>query len=189
MEFGPDDLVMIVRHYLPSLIASILISLALLGMVFFGKRRNPKFNNWPLVAVCVSVAPLAFWFVHFASTSKPTYTLTLLNSESSDTAERIYDSRFKAEVCTLDAAVNLAVSRYEAPNVRFYASCLIADMLITNSDSTVAAILKKVDGAPIIETEFFDGNRLTQKFYTPGHVQAKLSVRDIVEQRLQELRK
>ena len=61
------------------------------------------------------------------ATSELTYTLVLLGSESSQVAEHTYINRFKRQVNTLDAAVRLAISRHQEPNVRFYASCLVAD--------------------------------------------------------------
>jgi hypothetical protein len=130
---------------------------------------------------------LVCWVVYFMATCELTYTLVLLGSESSQVAERTYVNRFKRQVNTLDGAVRLAVNRHQEPNVRFYASCLIADMLATN-DASVAAVFKRIENADLIETQFFDGNRLTDGFYVPGHAQVHLPVRDIVERRLHVLR-
>jgi hypothetical protein len=189
MEFGPDDLVMFGIRYWPSLVFSIIASAAVLGIISFARRRFPRFRRWPVLTLCLVPAPLICWVIYFAPTCKMAYTLTLLNSESSQVAERTYENRFRTEVGTLDAAVRIAVSKREAPNVRFYASCLVAEMLAAKDDAVVAKTLSKVEDAPIIETQFFGGNRLTDGFYIPGHVQPQLSVRRIVEQRLESLRK
>ncbi|HWX19908.1 MAG TPA: hypothetical protein VN578_08390 [Candidatus Binatia bacterium] len=190
MEFGLDDLLMLGIRWLPSFFCSFIASAAILGLAAVGKRLRPRFAYWRALATYLAPVPLIFWVIHSASTTKLDYVLTLLNSESSQVAERAYESRFGAEVSTLDEAVRLAVSGCEAPNVRFYASCLVADILVTNkSQSATAQALSKVDRAPTIKTQFFGGNRLTDRFYTPGHVQPQLSVRNIVEQRLQDLRK
>ena len=190
MEFGPDDLVMVGIRWLASLFLPIITSVAILGIIAFGRRRRPHFRYWPALVVCLVPVPLVCWVIQSAATSKLTYTLTLLNSESSQVAESTYEKRFRVEVGRLDEAVRLAISKHKAPNVRFYASCLVSDILATNEhNSVIATTLSKVEGAPIIKTQFFGGNRLTDKFYIPGQVQPHLSVRDIVEQRLRDLRK
>jgi hypothetical protein len=188
MEFGPDDLVMFGIYYVPSLIIVIVTFVAILAAIVFVERFRPQFARLAPLGVCLLPVPFVIWVFYFVSTSDLTTTLILLDSESSGTAEKTYSNTFKAQVNTVDAAVRLAVNRHQAPNVRFYASCLIADMLVTNDDATVVKVTKEVEDAPVIETEFFGGNRLTKSFYIPGHVQPSLTVQEIVEQRLQELR-
>jgi hypothetical protein len=189
MDFGPDDFVMLTARWLSGLSFAVVASFATFGAVMLGRRRFPRFGRWRIVAIFLVPLPLAWWAIHSASSGELNYTLTLLNSESSQVAERAYEGQFKAEVASLDGALRLAVSKREAPNVRFYASCLVADFLATNKDdSSVARILSKVDGAPLIETQFFGGNSLTKGFYIPGHLQPELTVRQIVEQRMRELR-
>jgi hypothetical protein len=114
--------------------------------------------------------------------------LILLDSESSEAAESAYVNRFRMQVKTVETAVRLATNKHQAPNVRFYASCLIADMVAAKDDTAVSMVLEEVEGAPVIETQFFGGNRLTEIFYVPGHLQVQLPVRDIVEKRLQQVR-
>jgi len=189
MEFGPDDLVMLTTRWLLGLFLSVVATIAILGLVVLARRRYPQFAYWRIIAVCLALAPLAWWIIHSASRARLDYTLTLLNSESSQVAEHTYYGQFMREVGTLDKAVHLAVDKREAPNVRFYASCLVADFLATNKDdSLVANTLSEVDAAPIIETQFFGGNGLTDKFYIPGHPQPRLTVRGIVKQRIQDIR-
>jgi hypothetical protein len=188
MEFGPDDLVMFGLHYMPSLILAVVMSTAVVVAIYFAKRLSPKFDRLAPLGTCLLAAPLVFWLIYVVATSSFTSTLILLDSESSKAAENTYDNSFKKQVVTVDAAVRLAVSKHQAPNVRFYASCLIADMLVTNDNTTVIKVLKKVENSPIIKTEFFDGNKLTDSFYIPGHAQPSLTVQEIVERRLRELR-
>jgi hypothetical protein len=189
MEVGPEDMLEFGIYYLPSLVFAVLTSVAILVAVIFGKKLRPKFAHYLALFLCLVPAPLVCWVIYFASTSELTFTLTMLGSERSQAEEHAYDNRFKMQVTTVDAAVGLAVDQHQESNVRFYASCLIADMLVTNGDAAVQNVLKKVDDALIVNTEFFGGNRLTDQFYIPGRDQVHLPVRDIIEQRLRVLRK
>jgi len=189
MEFGPEDLLEFGIYYLPSLALSVLVSLTVLLVTIIAKRLRPKFRYLPLLSFCVSLAPMGWWLVHFLATCSLTYTLILLGSESSGVAERTYEHRFKSQVNSLAGAVGLATSRHQEPNVRFYAACLVGDMLLTNDTVVVERTLKDLEGAPIVETQFFGGNNLTEGFYVPGHDQVRLPVRDIVQRRLENLRK
>jgi hypothetical protein len=188
MEFGPEDLLEFGRYYLPSLLWSLLACVAIFIVGILVARLRPGRRRWRTVMVCLAALPLVCWVVYFATTSELTYTLVLLGSESSQVAERTYVGRFKTQVTTLDGAVHLAVSRHQEPNVRFYACCLIADLLQTNSSSAAEAVLKRVESADVIETQFFGGNKLTDGFYVPGHAQVDLPVREIVERRIRMLR-
>jgi hypothetical protein len=188
MEFGPEDIVEFGLYYLPSLVLAAATSVAILAAIIFGRRLRPIFAHLTGFGVCLVTGPLVSWVIYFVSTSEFTSTLVLLNSESSEVAEWSYFSRFKPQVATLDTAVGLAVDEGQEPNVRFYASCLIAEMLATNDDAVSVKVLNEVKGAPIIGTQFFGGNALTDKFYVPGHDQVHLPVQDIVERRLRELR-
>ena len=46
----------------------------------------------------------------------------------------------------------------------------------------------RVEKADPIQTQFFDGNRLTDGFYVPGHGQVDLPVRETLERRMRMLR-
>ncbi len=188
MEFGPDDLVMFGLYYVPSLGLALLAALLLLIAPLIGKRLRPGFVHWPVLFFCVPV-PLIWFVFHLVATCGFARTLVLLNSESSQVAERTYDNSFRWQVKTVDEAVRLAVGRCQPPNVRFYASCLIADMLATDDVGEAAKVLERVETAPAIGTQFFGGNRLTEKFYVPGHEQVHLAVGDIIERRLEDIRK
>ena len=114
--------------------------------------------------------------------------LTLLDTESAGVAEIAYEERFKREVKTLDEAVRLAVNKHRAPNVRFYAACLVAERLFISDELVVTDTLKRVDVAPMIDAQFIGGNRLTARFYAQGRAQPHLTVRQVIEQRLLDLR-
>jgi hypothetical protein len=187
MEFGPEDMVEFGRYYLPSLLCSLVACVAMFVLTVLAVRLRPGCRSLKVLGVCLVPVPLICWILYFNATSELTYTLVLLGSESSQVAERTYVNRFKRQVNTLDSAVRLAVSRHQEPNVRFYASCLVADMLATNQ-TAAKTVFKRVENADTIDTQFFDGNGLTDGFYVPGHAQVHLSVRDIVEQRLHLLR-
>jgi hypothetical protein len=188
MEFGPEDLLEFGRYYLSSLLWSVFACVVVLIAGVLVVRLRPERPRLGTVMVCLAAVPLVGWVVYFAATSKLTYTLVLLGSESSGVAERTYFTRLKEQVTTLDRAVRLAVTRRNEPNVRFYACCLIADMLQTNTSAAAEAVLKRVENADAIQTQFFGGNRLTDGFYVPGHAQVDLPVREIVERRIRMLR-
>ena len=188
IEFGPDDLIMSVIHYLPSLVFAVIASLIVIGAIVVIKRQWPKSNCRKNLGLCLVPIPMICWVIYFGSTLGFTETSILLNSESAQVAEKIYETRFKKQINTLDSAVCLAVDKRQAPNVRFYASCLIADMLATNDDTVVVKVSKTVENAPTIETQFIGGNELTDEFVIQGHVQPPLSVRGIIEKRLLDIR-
>src|ERR1017187_6969065 len=75
MEFGPDDLVMVGIRWLASLFLPIITSVAILGIIAFGRRRRPHFRYWPALFVCLVPVPLVCWVIQSAATSKLTYTL------------------------------------------------------------------------------------------------------------------
>ncbi|HUE36009.1 MAG TPA: hypothetical protein VMO20_01360, partial [Candidatus Acidoferrum sp.] len=177
MEFGPEDLLDLGLYYLPSLIVTIAISITIFWAVIFLKRPSSEFSNRLALAILSVLVVMFFWSVYVVSTSRLAGTLVMLDSESSDTAEHIYDTQFRTDVSTVDEAARLAVNGHQAGSVRFYASCLIADMLVTNDDVTVKEVLNRLDGSPVIETEFFGGNSLTEPFYIPGHEQPELTAR------------
>ena len=152
MDFGPEDLLEFGIYYLPSLLLAAFMSLAILAATVVARRLRPKFRYWATFRVVLVPASFVCWVVYFLFTCELTYTLIMLDSESSGVAERIYDNRFKRQVDTLDRAVGLAVNEHQAPNVRFYAACRIADMLVTSNNAVVASALKRVENAPIFET-------------------------------------
>ena len=188
MDIGPEDMVEFCIHYLPGLGCAILASVGILVSIHFGKKLRPKLADYEALRLILVAAPLTFWMIYFVSTAELSFTLVMLGSENSGAAEWAYVNRFKKQVTTVDAALDLAVAKHQWSNVRFYSSCLIADLLVTNNDAAVKTILERLDGAPMVDTEFFGGNHLTDQFYIPGRSQVHLPVREIVERRLRVLR-
>jgi len=184
MDFGPEDVLEFGRHYVPSLLWSLFACVSVLATAVFVMRSCPNRRRLKIVAFGFVPLPLVCWAAYVMATAELTYTLVLLGSESSQAAERTYERRFKRQVKTLDAAVRLAVSQHQEPNVRFYASCLIADMLATNQSVEAKSVVQRVKNAEGVETEFLDGNSLTEGFYVPGQTQVNLPVQEIIERRL-----
>lgn len=188
MTLGPEDVVELCIHYATSVF--LLIGATLAGFLIaksIGRRRSDSVI-WSAARIPVLMAPLLCWTIYISATFELNYTLIMLGSESSKAAEWTYDNRLKQQVGSLRLAVHLAMSRRQEPNVRFYAACLIADMLCTNDYKTVNTTLEQLGNGAEIRTEFFGGNRLTEGFYVPGHDQVQLSPREIVQRRLQLLR-
>ncbi|MBW8865166.1 MAG: hypothetical protein JF609_09650 [Verrucomicrobia bacterium] len=183
-QIGPDDFVMVCLHYLPSLIGAIFVCFTISSIFIFFAFKRPHKKAAVLAISVLAILPLLLWMAYVISSRNLTTTLVLLDSEDAQTAERTYNKGFKTEVNTLENAVELAIDSHNPPNVRFYASCLIADMLSANTNLDQGVLFNKVGGAPIIETQFIGGNSLTDEFVTPGHQQARLSVRELIERRL-----
>jgi hypothetical protein len=183
MLLGPDDLVMLFIRYLPSVICCVLASI----LIIVPTKKLRLASGF--YVILPSLIPLVCWALYFAATYKLAVTLTLLDSESASVAERTYSSSFKKQVTTSDQAIRLAVHERQPPNVRFYASCLLAEMVATQDNVVVEATLKRLDGAPEVQTQFIGENELTREFYVSGHEQPRLSVRGIVERRLSVLRR
>src|SRR5579863_237946 len=184
MECGPDDLVMLGIRLLRSLPLVVIIYSAIAVGIVLGVRRWPKLASQKMPFAILILLPIVCWMIYSLANLELDYTLTLLNSESSQVAEHTYDNRFKRQVKTIEQAIALAVNGNEAPNVRFYASCLVADMLVSNDEPFVTKVLKETENAPLIETQFFGGNRLTAGFYVPGHDQVHIYPSDLIRQRL-----
>lgn len=185
MGYGPEDLVALFIRYIPSAIVCVLASVAIGFGIIFTKRLRLGLGYYGLLA---ALTPLLCWIVYFVTTSEMAITLTLLDSESAQVAERAYNSRFKALVTTPEQAIRLAADKHQPPNVRFYASCLLAEMLATEDAARVEKTLNGLESAPLIETQFIGENDLTGGFYVSGHEQPRLSVRGIVERRLSDFR-
>jgi hypothetical protein len=183
-----DDMVMLSLYYLPSLLFAIAASVMMLVILLVAKSLRQKWDRWTAWIWCLLPVPVICWCFYVTFTVQFASTLILLDSESAQTAENAYDYRFKSQVKTLDGAVRLAVNTQQSPSVRFYASCLVADLLATNNDVAVSNVLRRVEKAPVIDTDFFGGNRLTRDFYIPGRAQAHLYPSEIIEQRLENLR-
>jgi hypothetical protein len=188
LNLGLDDLLMFAVYYLRSFVVAGLAMIVLLVASFFVRRLSSGHSSSAMCLLWVSALPIVCWVVYFCLTCSFTKTLIILNSESDDAAEMAYERLFKRQVTTVDRAVDLAIDTGEAPNVRFYAACLVADLLTNASSNEVDRVLIRVENAPRIEPGFMGGNRLTDQFYIPGHVPPSLSVKTIVTTRLEVFR-
>jgi hypothetical protein len=186
--FGPDDLVALGVYYAPSFAICLALSLAAAAILWRSKRRRPERPVASFLLTFAPGLPMCAWIAHIALSYRLACTLVLLDSEGDWTAQIVYENRLRAQVTDLGHAVRLACSRAQPPNVRFYAACLVADNLATNNRVQAKRVLDTLDSAPIIHTQFMGGNGITVKFYVPGRPQPHLEVREVVEQRLQDLR-
>jgi hypothetical protein len=159
MEFGPDDLVELAFYYLPGLIFAVVLSITIFAMGLFAKRLQAKLNLSMTKRVLFAFMPLVCWIFYCTLTFNFAVTLVSLNSESAGLAEHTYQTTFKEQVNTLDKALALAVNKRQPGDVRFYASCLLAEMLTNCSDAKISAVLQEVDGAREIDTEFLGMGR------------------------------
>ena len=112
--------------------------------------------------------------------------LTLLDSENNRQAEMVYYEFFDID---LDKAESIAVDKHQTGNVRFYASCRIADLLSNQSDAVRKQVLKKVSGSSEFRTGFGGTNRLTCGFFTPNGPEGPYFVEDVVSMRLNSIEK
>jgi hypothetical protein len=188
MLVGPEDYLEVFISYGNSFLLTAVVSVALWIAVRYMQRGSNRSRFWTDFGICVVAIPAVCWIMYFTITIPFNSTLIFLDSESSNLAEYVYENNFKKEVSTLDAAVRLAVDYRQFPSVRFYASCLIAEMLTTNNEQVLTKVLKEVEGAPLIETQFIGGNRLTTDFYIPGHDQVHIYPGDVIQRRLRSLR-
>lgn len=179
---GPDDWVMFCMYYIPSLVIAISTACVMSAGAWLARHFHKPIGC--RTALCLAVVAVVCWPVYFASTSKMATILVSLNSEDARLAETVYEDDFKKEVSTVGKAVRLATDTHQAPNVRFYASCLIADLLATNSDADVTETLAMVKNAPTIEPQIIGGNSLTSEFMVPGHAPPRLFVGEIIRRRL-----
>jgi hypothetical protein len=184
LRIESDDKVEFILRYLPSLVSAFLACVVIVIIFVFLKRKRVKHLNWKAALLSLLV-PVLIWAVYFVLTAKWTLTLTLLNSENEQVAESAYVNLFAQEV-DLDKAVRLAVNvNPQEPNLRFYATCRIADILATNSNGlALESVKKSVENAPIIVTDFFGTNELNYTLYTPGRDQLHISVADLIEKRM-----
>jgi hypothetical protein len=171
MQF--EDWVEFLFNFGPMAGALFLVSVVLVASVFFTTTR--AFWRWSLVIL----APL--WFVFIVSSFKRTLILTALDSEWRGVAEYAYVHNFDAE---LDQSIDLLVwSRRE--NIRFYAACRVADLLVLQNETTASNVLSELENAPLVTPEFHGTNSINGIFYT-GMFQPRLRVDDLIRQRMEQ---
>ncbi len=180
---GPEDIVALCASYAPSLLICLVGCLA--SWVLLARRPSSRFSA-PIKPYLIA-APAIAWLAYTAMTIRWRATLTFLDSEDAALAEITYRKAFQP-AATVEQAIGLAVDGHLAPNVRFYAASLIAEKSSKLGDSELEDLLKRTDNAPVIQTQFIGGNSLTAEFYFPGRSQPRISIREIVQRRLQHLR-
>jgi hypothetical protein len=118
-------------YYLWRFVGFSAVIVAIASVALFISRKR-KYAHPIKISGFVIVALYLGWLIVFLSTARWTLTRFALDSESSRTAEYAYRHFF--EVKDLNQAVALAIDRNQWDNVRFYAACRVADILITNEN-------------------------------------------------------
>jgi hypothetical protein len=186
LQIEPEAVTEFAFRYFSSFAWAFATCFLIVVSIVFCKKGGVKWLRWWFALI-----PIAVWVIYFVSSAKWTFTLACLNSEDDRAAESVYWDLFTQEV-GLDKAVHLIIYKnpHEPnPNLTFYAACRVADILATNSDEhLIESTLKKVEGAPIIQTGFFGTNGLNYKLYIPGRQQLNISARSLIEQRMKDIR-
>jgi len=178
-----DEIWALAVYYLPSFTGCLVMS-GIVGFAF-PKTRQKCEKRWSAgVVFSLMLLPILFWLVYFGATVRNTYVLTSLDTEDDSLAELIYYTRFDVDLKT---AIGLATDESEFSNVRFYACCRIADLLSIDNESIKTSVLKNTANAHPFQTEFFNTNRLTCGFFTPGYAEGPYTVNGVVEKRLEIL--
>jgi len=183
VKIPPDELWALGAYYFVSFISSMMI----IGVMIFLFRQLRRRSGKALSAgfgVFLILLPIPVWLVYVITTIGDAYAVTSLDTEDDSVAERVYYSNFNVD---LKSAIKLAVNGKQSGNVRFYASCRIADLLATNSEAMKAFALEKIASAPRFQTGFFNTNGLTCGFFVPNYAEGPFAVEEIVEKRLSKL--
>lgn len=179
-----DELWALGIYYSKSL-ACCAVATGVMGLaLFFAKRKNGQHTTVKLTSWLLWL-PTLVWLMYFSTTFRDSYAITSLDDEDDKFAQAVYRSSFDIG---LDKAIKLAVDPDESGNVRFYASCRVADLLVTNDDHMKSAILDRVKDTPDFETGFFSTNQLTCGFFTPNYAEGPFTVSEIITKRLQAIR-
>jgi hypothetical protein len=170
-------------YYCPSMACCLLLA-AVMGFLPFIVKG--KLSEAASVSFHIGLAAIPFlgWTWYLVASAHYAFLVTSLDTEDDISAERIYRTYFDLD---LDRVVKIAADNSEAGNVRFYASCRIADLIATNRARLRRSILEKTSSASPFKTGFFRTNSLTSGFITPGYQEGPFTVNGIVERRLRLL--
>jgi hypothetical protein len=160
---------------------AVLAGLLTISAVFIAKHNN-RFSN---IKYYVFVVPLAIWVIYFCNTAKEAFAVTSLDSENNIYAEVVYNSCFDID---LEQTIQLAIDKRQSGNVRFYASCRVADILATNGTLKVG-VFERIADTPAFRTGFGGTNDLTCGFFTPNYAEGPFTVREIIAKRLRQKEK
>jgi hypothetical protein len=180
-----DELWALGSYYLPSLACCTLVALAaLISGVLISKWHRTSKHVARKISYLVAGVALVIWLVYFATTLRSAYAITSLDTEDDRRAERVYMTIFDID---LKDAIKIAVDQGVSGNVRFYASCRIADLVASNSDYPKLELLKSITNAPPFETGFFGTNRLTADVFRPNYQEGPFTVAGVIAKRLSML--
>jgi hypothetical protein len=171
-------------YYLPSLTCwafgtTVILALLCLGRRFTRYRLNSAMI-WGVIAVSI-----VSWLTYFVVTARTAFAITLLDTEDDKLAEAAYRNLFDV---SLTRAVSLAINEHLEGNVRFYASCRIADLLSSADEHTKSSVLDRVANSPPFQTDFFRTNQLTCGFFVPGYAEGPFNVSEIIVRRLRTVK-
>jgi hypothetical protein len=182
---GPEDLVAFLFGYLPMLGWWIGVTLVIGLTLVFARRKGKEPPRWETVAPLL-IAAIVSWTFYFAITAERSWAICMLDSEDDGYAERTYLNDFKIG---LNDAIRIAKNENYRGNIRFYAAFRAADLLVvTKDDHKIAEVLKNLENASSIQTDFFGTNRLTCGYFIPCHQEGPFEVADLIRRRMQELR-
>jgi len=168
-------------YYYKSFAFSILV-LMLIGIwLKFGKWGKNDASQRRAIYFLLSL-PFVIWIAYFTVTAKEAYALTSLDSENNLQAEAIYKNCFSV---SLKEAVKIAINDNQTGNVRFYASCRIADLIANNSPQTKKYALEQVANAAPFLTGFGGTNDLTCGYFIPNRQEGPFTVTEIITRRLE----
>ena len=168
-------------YYVPSFACCAFVTAVTGAWCLLARRQRSGHLSLGLMIVLLGL-PLFVWLAYFAMTAKTAYAITSLDTEDDALAEVVYKTYFDVD---LHHAVKLAIDKSQTGNVRFYASCRIADLLRANNDKTRGLVLRSVRGAPDFRTGFFGTNDLTCGLFTPNYAEGPFTVSGIIEKRLE----
>lgn len=166
-------------YYLPSMGYCALFAVVATVIIFLFRKNKKCPVGW-IIYLPLALALLA-WMGYFTTTARSAFAITYLDTEDDGMAERVYKTIFDVD---LNRAIRLALDNRQTGNVRFYASCRIADLLIPSDGQTRSNVLDDVSSATAFGTDFFGTNSLTVGFFTPNYHEGPFTVREIIERRL-----
>jgi len=177
MYLDPDVVIDTALYHLWSICIWALCTAFLGFLVPFVLRRATKRPHSAQPIVWIS---LAAWLLYTGLTCRWRYALYSIDAEDPKTAEFAYESLLK--IPDIDMGLALAVDPRQWDTVRFYASCKVADMLVTKNRAALKAALSRTAAAKPVSPVFYGTNAINEIFWstTPG----PYSVGEIIQKRL-----
>ncbi len=178
-----DEIWAFAACYFPSLAVCVAAVLAVWLLPNFARRKHRETRRRAYQTRCylLMLFPAIIWCAYFITTARDTFVITSLDSEDDSVAAGVYKALFDLN---LNDVIKLATDKRQSGNVRFYASCRVADLLVAEGNDTRAGIYQRIKDAPSFRTSFFGTNQLTCGFFTPGYAEGPFTVSGIVAKRL-----